>query len=64
MNKEFTEFSKIYNFSLFGGSSLGILRSHYDHTEGASRLERESSAKFTVIWINAVVKSHLKIQGS
>jgi hypothetical protein len=41
-----------------------IIRSHHDHPPSASSLERERSAKFTVIWVKTVVKSHSKIQRS
>jgi putative transposase len=44
--------------------TLSIIRIHHDHKTGASRLERERSAKFTVIWVKTAVKSHSKIQRS
>jgi hypothetical protein len=43
---------------------LTVIRSLYDHTAAASRLERERSAKFTVTLVRPAIKSHSKIPGS
>jgi hypothetical protein len=42
---------------------LTVIRSLYDHTAAAGRLERERSAKFTVTLVRPAIKSHSKIPG-